>query len=96
MYRRRKPLDGRLDCLDPDKFKYEITSKEITPANERAFQATSSHLTARPSEERPIFRADSFAISCSRVQWPKGPTESCEFVHDRNRVAVLGQVTVLR
>jgi hypothetical protein len=24
--------DGRLDCLDPDNFKYEISSKEVTKA----------------------------------------------------------------
>jgi hypothetical protein len=25
--------EGRLDSLDPDNFKYEITSSEITPTN---------------------------------------------------------------
>ena len=30
MYPQAETADGRLDCLDPDKFKYEITSKEIT------------------------------------------------------------------
>ena len=33
MYPQAETADGRLDCLDPDKFKYEITSKEITPGN---------------------------------------------------------------
>jgi transglutaminase-like putative cysteine protease len=33
MYPQAETADGRLDCLDPDGFKYEITSKEITPAN---------------------------------------------------------------
>ena len=32
MYPQAENADGRLDCLDPDKFKYEITSKEITAA----------------------------------------------------------------
>jgi transglutaminase-like putative cysteine protease len=30
MYPQAETADGRLDCLDPDNFKYEITSKEIT------------------------------------------------------------------
>jgi transglutaminase-like putative cysteine protease len=29
MYPQAETTDGRLDCLDPDNFKYEITSKEI-------------------------------------------------------------------
>jgi transglutaminase-like putative cysteine protease len=29
MYPQAETADGRLDCLDPDKFKYEITSREI-------------------------------------------------------------------
>jgi len=29
MYPQAETADGRLDCLDPDNFKYEITSKEI-------------------------------------------------------------------
>jgi transglutaminase-like putative cysteine protease len=33
MYPQAETADGRLDCLDPDKFRYEITSKEITAAN---------------------------------------------------------------
>jgi transglutaminase-like putative cysteine protease len=33
MYPQAETPDGRLDCLDPDAFKYEITSKEITSAN---------------------------------------------------------------
>jgi transglutaminase-like putative cysteine protease len=33
MYPQAESTDGRLDCLDPDNFKYEITSKEITSAN---------------------------------------------------------------
>jgi len=33
MYPQAETADGRLDCLDPDNFKYEITSKETTPAN---------------------------------------------------------------
>jgi len=32
MYPQAETPDGRLDCLDPDGFKYEITSKEITSA----------------------------------------------------------------
>jgi transglutaminase-like putative cysteine protease len=32
MYPQAETGDGRLDCLDPDGFKYEITSKEITAA----------------------------------------------------------------
>jgi transglutaminase-like putative cysteine protease len=42
MYPEAESADGRLDCLDPDNFKYEITSKEITPVNgayESTFQA---------------------------------------------------------
>jgi transglutaminase-like putative cysteine protease len=31
MYPQAETADGRLDCLDVDNFKYEITSKEITP-----------------------------------------------------------------
>jgi transglutaminase-like putative cysteine protease len=31
MYPQAETADGRLDCLDPDNFKYEITSKEIGP-----------------------------------------------------------------
>ena len=33
MYPQAETADGRLDCLDPDKFKYEITSEEITTGN---------------------------------------------------------------
>jgi len=33
MYPQAETADGRLDSLDPDTFKYEITSKEITPTN---------------------------------------------------------------
>ncbi|HXQ26128.1 MAG TPA: transglutaminase-like domain-containing protein [Candidatus Acidoferrales bacterium] len=33
MYPQAETADGRLDPLDADAFKYEITSKEITPAN---------------------------------------------------------------
>jgi len=33
MYPQAETADGRIDHLDPDNFKYEITSKEITPAN---------------------------------------------------------------
>ena len=33
MYPQAETADGRLDPLDPDAFKYEITSKEITPAS---------------------------------------------------------------
>ena len=29
MYPQAETADGRLDCLDPDTFKYEITSEEI-------------------------------------------------------------------
>jgi transglutaminase-like putative cysteine protease len=32
MYPQAESADGRLDCLDPDNFKYEIASKEITAA----------------------------------------------------------------
>jgi transglutaminase-like putative cysteine protease len=30
MYPQAETTEGRLDCLDPDNFKYEITSKEVT------------------------------------------------------------------
>jgi transglutaminase-like putative cysteine protease len=33
MYPQAETAEGRLDCLDPDNFKYEITSKELTSAN---------------------------------------------------------------
>jgi len=33
MYPQAETSEGRLDSLDPDKFKYEITSREITPTN---------------------------------------------------------------
>jgi transglutaminase-like putative cysteine protease len=33
MYPQAETTEGRLDSLDPDNFKYEITSKEIAPAN---------------------------------------------------------------
>jgi transglutaminase-like putative cysteine protease len=33
MYPQAETPDGRLDCLDPDAFKYEITSRETTSAN---------------------------------------------------------------
>jgi len=33
MYPQAETSEARLDCLDPDNFKYEITSKEITPTN---------------------------------------------------------------
>ena len=33
MHPQAETADGRLDCLDPDGFKYEITSKEMTSAN---------------------------------------------------------------
>ena len=32
MYPQADTADGRLDCLDPDNFKYEITSREIATA----------------------------------------------------------------
>jgi transglutaminase-like putative cysteine protease len=35
MYPQAETSDGRLDCLDPDSFKYEITSKEISSATAR-------------------------------------------------------------
>jgi transglutaminase-like putative cysteine protease len=34
MYPQSETAAGRLDCLDPDNFKYEITSKETTAAND--------------------------------------------------------------
>jgi transglutaminase-like putative cysteine protease len=33
MYPQAETASGRLDCLDPDNFKYEITSKEIASTN---------------------------------------------------------------
>jgi len=33
MYPQAETTEGRLDSLDPDNFKYEITSREITPSN---------------------------------------------------------------
>jgi transglutaminase-like putative cysteine protease len=33
MYPQAETTEGRLDSLDPDNFKYEITSREITPRN---------------------------------------------------------------
>ena len=33
MYPQAETASGRLDCLDPDGFKYEIKAREITPAN---------------------------------------------------------------
>jgi transglutaminase-like putative cysteine protease len=33
MYPQAETGDARLDCLDPDNFKYEITAREITSAN---------------------------------------------------------------
>jgi transglutaminase-like putative cysteine protease len=33
MYPQAETAEGRLDCLDPDNFKYEITSKEVMPAS---------------------------------------------------------------
>lgn len=33
MYPQAETNEGRLDCLDPDNFKYEITSREITSTN---------------------------------------------------------------
>jgi transglutaminase-like putative cysteine protease len=33
MYPEAETAEGRLDSLDPDNFKYEITSREITPVN---------------------------------------------------------------
>jgi transglutaminase-like putative cysteine protease len=33
MYPQAETSEGRLDSLDPDNFKYEITSREITPTN---------------------------------------------------------------
>jgi transglutaminase-like putative cysteine protease len=33
MYPQAETANGRLDCLDPDSFKYEITSKEAAPSN---------------------------------------------------------------
>ena len=34
MYPQAETSEGRLDSLDPDNFKYEITSKEITSAHD--------------------------------------------------------------
>jgi len=31
MYPQAETSDGRIDCLDPDNFKYGITSREIPP-----------------------------------------------------------------
>lgn len=31
MYPQAETADGRVDCLDPDGFRYEITSREIAP-----------------------------------------------------------------
>ena len=33
MYPQAETADGRLDCLDPDSFKYEITSRETASTN---------------------------------------------------------------
>jgi hypothetical protein len=33
MYPQAETAEGRLDCLDPDKFRYEIISKELTPGS---------------------------------------------------------------
>jgi hypothetical protein len=33
MYPQAETTNGRLDSLDPDSFKYEITSREIAPRN---------------------------------------------------------------
>jgi transglutaminase-like putative cysteine protease len=33
MYAQAETAEGRLDCLNPDTFKYEITSREIAPTN---------------------------------------------------------------
>jgi hypothetical protein len=33
MYPQAETADGRLDCLDADAFKYEITSKELAAVN---------------------------------------------------------------
>jgi hypothetical protein len=33
MYPQAETADGRLDCLDPDGFEYEIKSKEIAATN---------------------------------------------------------------
>jgi hypothetical protein len=33
MYPQAETAAGRLDCLDPDGFKYEITSREMASAN---------------------------------------------------------------
>jgi hypothetical protein len=30
MYPQAETADGRLDCLDPDNFKYQITSRETS------------------------------------------------------------------
>jgi hypothetical protein len=34
MYPQAESNQGRLDSLDPDNFKYEITSREIPPASQ--------------------------------------------------------------
>jgi len=33
MYPQAETAEGRLDCLDPDNFKYQIQSREITATN---------------------------------------------------------------
>ncbi|MGB2665940.1 MAG: hypothetical protein WAK48_18195 [Candidatus Acidiferrum sp.] len=33
MYPQAETSEGRLDCLDPDNFKYEVTSRETTSTN---------------------------------------------------------------
>ncbi len=35
MYPQAETADGRIDCLDPDGFRYEITSREIGSGNLR-------------------------------------------------------------
>jgi hypothetical protein len=32
MYPQAETADGRLDCLDPDHFQYEITAREVVPS----------------------------------------------------------------
>jgi hypothetical protein len=41
MYPQAETAGGRLDCLDPDGFRYEITSREIAPTNGGARPAAS-------------------------------------------------------
>ena len=48
MYPQAETAEGRLDSLDPDSFKYEITSRNLHRENRLTLFCTAAQLTCNP------------------------------------------------